>query len=91
MYYYKKENSTLEEDFFIRTADELIPVEVKSTNGNAKSLKMLTRRSDTYPDIKRGIKLVRGNIGTNGVVDTYPYFCAFLIRRLVWGWGSKKA
>lgn len=83
LYYYKKENSTLEEDFFIRTADELIPVEVKSTNGNAKSLKMLTRRSDTYPDIKRGIKLARGNIGTDGVVDTYPLFCSFLIRRLV--------
>ena len=31
LYYYKKDNSTLEEDFFLRTQDELIPVEVKST------------------------------------------------------------
>ena len=34
----KREDSTLEEDFFVRTASELIPVEVKATNGRAKSL-----------------------------------------------------
>ena len=36
LYYYKREDSTLEEDFFVRTASELIPVEVKATNGRAK-------------------------------------------------------
>ena len=30
LYYYKKENATLEEDFFVRTNDELVPVEVKA-------------------------------------------------------------
>ena len=30
LYYYSKDNSTLEEDFFIRSANELIPVEVKA-------------------------------------------------------------
>lgn len=30
LYYYKRENSTLEEDFFLRTASELVPVEVKA-------------------------------------------------------------
>ena len=39
--YYKKENSTLEEDFFVRTARELIPVEVKAENKQAKSLHQL--------------------------------------------------
>ena len=29
LYYYKKDNSTLEEDFFVRSKNELIPVEVK--------------------------------------------------------------
>ena len=28
LYYYKKENGTLEEDFFVRTSNELVPVEV---------------------------------------------------------------
>ena len=32
LYYYKREDSTLEEDFFVRTADSLIPVEVKAKN-----------------------------------------------------------
>ena len=27
LYYYKKENATLEEDFFVRTKDELVPVD----------------------------------------------------------------
>ena len=38
LYYYKKDNSTLEEDFFIRSTENLIPVEVKATNGYSKSL-----------------------------------------------------
>ena len=29
LFYYKKENSTLEEDFFVRSKSELLPVEVK--------------------------------------------------------------
>ncbi|MBR0120029.1 MAG: DUF4143 domain-containing protein, partial [Eubacterium sp.] len=70
LYYYKKENSTLEEDFFVRTSDELIPIEVKSTNGNSKSLKTLIQNENAYPDIKRGIKLIRGNIGSGNGIDT---------------------
>jgi predicted AAA+ superfamily ATPase len=38
LFYYKKDNSTLEEDFFVRTQDELIPVEVKSNANGSKSL-----------------------------------------------------
>ena len=57
--------STLEEDFFLRTADYLVPVEVKSTNGRSKSLRTLIE-SEHYPDIKFGIKLVNGNIGFMG-------------------------
>ena len=30
LYYFKREDSTLEEDFFVRTDDNLIPVEVKA-------------------------------------------------------------
>ena len=41
LYYYKRDDSTLEEDFFVRTTNELVPVEVKATNGRAKSLKTL--------------------------------------------------
>ena len=34
LYYYKRENSTLEADFFIRSQTSLIPVEVKAREGN---------------------------------------------------------
>ena len=62
LYYYKREDSTLEADFFIRSASSLIPVEVKSKNGKAKSMKTLIA-SDRYPDIRYGIKLSKNNIG----------------------------
>ena len=80
LFYYKKENSTLEQDFFVRTKKSLIPVEVKSTNGKAKSLSTLIK-SDSYPDIATGIKLIHGNIGFENKIHTFPYFCAFLLKR----------
>ena len=80
--YYKKGNSTLEMDFFLRTADGLVPVEVKATNGRAKSLATLIG-SGHYEDIRFGVKLIRGNIGGVNNVRTFPHFCAFLLPRLL--------
>jgi hypothetical protein len=80
LYYYKKEDSTLEEDFFVRTTDVLIPLEVKATNGKAKSLRTLIN-SEKYEDIKYGIKFIGGNIGYTDSIYTFPYFCAFLLKR----------
>ncbi len=80
LYYYKREDSTLEEDFFVRTAVDLIPIEVKATNGRAKSLRTLIE-SDKYEDVHYGIKLINGNIGYDGQIYTFPYFCAFLLKR----------
>lgn len=80
VYYYKKENAQLEMDFFLRDADSLIPVEVKASDNATVSLNNLIK-SDTYPDIKYGIKLCHKNIGFNGKFYTFPYFCAFLLRR----------
>ena len=80
LYYYKREDSTLEEDFFVRTASELIPVEVKATNGRSKSLRTLIS-SEKYGDISHGIKLTGGNVGYSDNIYTFPYFCAFLLKR----------
>lgn len=79
LYYYKKDDSTLEEDFFMRTAASLVPVEVKATNNMARSLKTLIS-SEKYPEIKFCIKVVGGNIGYNDGVYTFPYFCTFLLK-----------
>lgn len=79
LFYYKKDDSTLEEDFFVRTSNELLPVEVKATRGTAKSLKTLVT-SQSYPDIHCGIKLTGGNVGYSNNIFTFPYFCSFLIK-----------
>lgn len=80
LYYYKRDDSTLEQDFFVRTKQSLLPVEVKATNGSAKSLRTLIS-SDHYSDIRHGIKLIAGNIGESDNIYTFPYFCAFLLKR----------
>ena len=82
LYYYKKENATLEEDFFIRSADNLIPLEVKAKGGRSKSLRTLIS-SDKYPDIAYGFKLSANNIGYSEQIYTFPYFCAFLLKRFM--------
>ena len=80
LYYYKRENSTLEEDFFVRTASDLIPIEVKAVNGRSKSLRTLID-SGKYEDIRSGIKFTGGNIGYEQNIYTFPYFCALLLKR----------
>lgn len=80
LYYYKKENATLEQDFFVRRGDNLIPLEVKSKNGKSKSIKTLIT-SEKYEDISYGIKLCAGNIGMNDELYTFPYYCTFLLKR----------
>ncbi len=79
LYYFKREDSTLEEDFFVRTADKLIPVEVKAKNSKAKSLSQLIK-SERYSDIFYGIKFCAGNVGLENNVYTFPYYCAFLLK-----------
>lgn len=79
LYYYKREDSTLEEDFFVRTKESLLPVEVKAKRGTAKSLRTLIQ-SERYTDIHYGIKFTAGNIGYSEGIYTFPYFCAFLLK-----------
>ena len=80
LYYYKKENATLEEDFFVRTKDALIPVEVKANKNSSQSLNQLISNKN-YSDIHYGIKLGDSNIGFENNIYTFPYFCAFLLKR----------
>ena len=82
LYYYKKENSTLETDYFIRSASSLIPIEVKAKNGRTKSMRSLIE-SDRYQDIHYGFKLSANNIGHENRIYTFPYFCTFLLKRFM--------
>ena len=82
LYYYRRDDSTLEMDFFIRSMASLIPVEVKANRGKAKSIKSMIA-SDRYPDIRYGIKLSANNIGHENGIYTFPYFCTFLLKRFM--------
>ena len=79
LFYYKKENSTLEEDFFVRTQNDLIPVEVKSNSNQSRSLSALIKNKN-YGDISFGIKLGDFNVGHANDIFTFPYFCTFKIK-----------
>ena len=82
LYFYKHDNPALEIDFFVRDADSLVPVEVKSNDGATASLNNLIKWT-SYPDVKYGIKFGYKNIGWNGQFYTFPYFLAFLLKRFL--------
>lgn len=83
LFYYKKNDSTLEEDFFVRNSSSLIPVEVKSSsNKKAKSLKELIQ-GEKYHDISFGIKFTPGNIGFANNTISFPYFCVFKLKEFL--------
>ena len=77
LYYYKKD-SGLEIDFAIRRNSECVPVEVKASTGNAKSLKTVAAHEEKYR-VSQALKLGDYNIGSSGKITTMPlYAAAFL-------------
>ncbi len=89
LHYYKKDNSTLQEEFLVRYKDYLVPIEVKPSNNNAKSLSTLIKSND-YEEIKFGIKIIKGNIGYQSNIITFPHFCAFLIKEFLANFNYKQ-
>ena len=79
LYYYRREDSKLEEDFFLCSRSGIVPIEVKATGGRSKSLRTLID-SDHYPDISFGVKVANANVGSENGVHTVPHFCAFLLK-----------
>mgnify|MGYP000105058552 CR=1 FL=1 len=65
----------MEEDFFVRTKDELVPVEVKANKNRSKSLRKLID-NESYSDIKWGIKLADSNVGNR---KWHLYISIFLL------------
>lgn len=78
LYYFRKP-SGLEIDFVTRYNNELTLIEVKSNNGNAKSLKEILNNKDKY-DVNSNFKLADTNIGTSNGINTIPLYMAFLIK-----------
>ena len=78
LYYFNK-SSGLEIDFVTRFKNELTVIEVKSNNGNAKSLKEILNNKNKY-NISSNFKLADTNIGTTNGINTIPLYMAFLIK-----------
>ncbi len=75
LHYYKKPDSTLEIEFLIEKAGEVIPVEVKA--GNAHSLSLNTFIRDNKPSV--AYKLIDGNVGFADGKLTLPHYMALFI------------
>ena len=63
-------------------ADSLIPAEVKAGDKATPSLNNLISK-ECYKDIHYGIKICNGNSDFNKKFYTFPYFCAFLLKRFI--------
>jgi len=75
LYYYKTQNSSMEIEFVIEEAGEVVPVEVKAGNTSTASLNSYI--SKFKPNI--AYKLVNGNIGTDGNRVTIPHYMVMFI------------
>ena len=78
LYYFRKD-SGLELNFLTRYKGQCVPVEVKATDGNAKSIKTVLKHNEKY-HIDLSIKLSDQNIGRSDSVLTLPHYMAFLLR-----------
>ena len=82
LYFYKNEQATIEVEFFVRNANNLIPIDVKASDGRIKSVRALIDDAE-IKDIKCGIKLAEKNIGYVNNIYTFPYFLAFFLKRFL--------
>ena len=77
IYFYKNETARKEIDVIIQKDGSVVPIEVKSGNTRANSLKWLMKNNK---DISYGYKFVDGNIGVSeeGIVTLPLYMIAFI-------------
>ena len=82
LYFFKNEDATQEVEFFVRDANNLIPIDVKATDGKMKSVKSFIE-DEKISDINFGIKLAEKNVGFANNIYTFPYFLTFLLKRFL--------
>ena len=76
LYFYKNETTKKEIDVIIQKDGKVVPIEVKSGNTRANSLKSIMKNNK---DISYGYKFIDGNIGTSeaGIITLPLYMIAF--------------
>lgn len=77
LYYFHK-SSGLEIDFVTLYNDQITLIEVKAKNNKAKSLREVLTNKSKY-NVSSNFKLIDGNIGKDGLIQTIPLYLASLI------------
>ncbi|MBR4669002.1 MAG: ATP-binding protein [Butyrivibrio sp.] len=77
LYFYKNESTKKELDFIIQVDGAVVPIEVKSGNARANSLKSIIKKEK---NITYGYKFIDGNIGVadDGTITLPLYMAAFI-------------
>ena len=77
LYFYKNDTAKKEIDLIIQKDGEVVPIEVKSGNTRATSLKTLVKNKE---NIRYGYKFIDGNIGIGdeGIITLPLYMAAFI-------------
>ena len=75
LYYYCKENNSVEVEFLIERGARPVPIEVKAKRGTTTSLNTVLNK----PNIEIGYKFGAGNVGVVGKKTTLPLFMALFI------------
>lgn len=76
LYFYKNETTKKEIDVIIQKDGKIVPIEVKSGNTRANSLKSIMKNNK---DISYGYTFIDGNVGTGeeGIITLPLYIIAF--------------
>lgn len=82
LYFYRDEKGSIEIDFLVRDKDSLVPIEIKAEDSATKSLNKMID-SNSFEDVKYGIKYCNKNIGFNGKFYTFPYFLSCFTKRFL--------
>ena len=77
--YYFTRSTGLEIDFVTTYKDEVTAIEVKATDGRAKSLKEVLTNKAKY-DVISNYKLVDGNVNKGDLINRIPLYMAYLIK-----------
>lgn len=75
LYFYKRDDSTLEIDFVIERDAEAVPLEVKASKGPSKSLNEILK----LDRVGKGYKLTEQNAGCVGKKITLPLYMAMVV------------
>ena len=75
LYFYRNDAGTIEMEFFLETADGVVPVEIKAGRNRSRSLDSLLKR-DTIP---YGYKFADQNVGVSGKKITMPLYMLMFV------------